>query len=693
MTSKEWIVLFFSESFERQINDFILDDIDCEIPRESILNYVCHIINVPYKDYLDYVNNLEPVSYNKYDIPYFEHYAYCESVLIEYLMSQDNKGCTGEEVGKYLAYTEQNIKGSTVLYGYKHLYSAKILGIVYEYYNHWYLNCIGYVYGFLSNRQRTSLLARTLLRSPFFRNLLSNSTSPVIYYENYMKMFSDRFVKTHLKSLMLFSDICLKEAHEYNIPLRIKSSSIKYKTIGDQLNVDSIIPKHASKSLRLYFEELRTFPIISDFEIGRLLMEYRNGNDYLLSLIVKASQQIVLRIALSFKNASLEDIIQEGNVGLLNAIEHFDHTRNASFSTYAKNWIYQTIAASMTSIPYMIRLPINQYTLYNRVQKFIEKYEQQNGYPPSVDAIEIDDDVDFERIALLDKLPENLKDVTVTCVDLDIFESSFNQIVGFEDLEYNRFYVNRLLKSLSGREEIIVRLYLGIGAEPETLGSIGKRFNLTHERTRQILVKAIEKMQDLKRNSEIYDEIKKTPVTSNDVKTLDVAKIGDNVEIPGNKQLGRVIYSFMLNGRINYYVLGNEDGRIFKMTYDGSLISNEVKTSHEKYEKITPEKNTFLESIDLIDYKNKKSTPPQNNPDNHITQTLQETKPRVPEKVVSISNAILDKAKIGNRILYDKRRGTVIEKRSMGGIPRLILKYDNGIYDNVPDDTNRYIII
>lgn len=693
MTGKEWIVLFFSESFEKQINDFILDDIDCEIPQDSILNYVYHVIDVPYKDYLDYVSDLEPVTYNKFDIPYFERFAYCERVLIEYLISQDNRGCTEEEVGKNLAYREQSIKGSTAFYGYRHLYSAKILGLVYEYYNHWYLNCIGYVYGILSNRQRASLLARTLLRSPFFRNLLSNSTSPVIYYENYMKMFTDRFVKKHLKSMLFFSDICVKEAHEYNIALRFKSSSKNYKTNGDYLNVDSIIPNNASKSLRLYFKDLRTFPVISDFEIGRLLMEYRNGYFYLLSLIVKASQLTVLRIALSFKNAPLEDTILEGNIGLLKAIEHFDHTRYTSFFNYAKNWVYQTIATSMVSIPYMIRLPINQYTLYYKIQKFKENYEQQNGCPPSVDAIEIDDDVNFEGIALLDKLPDNLKDVTVTYGDLDIFESSFNQIVSFEDAEYNKSYVYRLLKSLSGRDEVIVRLYFGIGAEPETLGSIGERFNLTRERTRQILVKSIEYMRDLMSNSESHDEINVTSVPSHDVKTLDVAKIGDYVEMPNNKQLGRVIYAFMLNGHIIYYVLGIEDKRILKMTKDGTLISDELKRSHEKRVKLTPERKVFLESFYRSENKNVSATRPQNKSDNHIPQTLQEKKTRVTENVVPKSKTLPYRAKVGDIILYDNRRGVVIEKRSSGGIPRLILKYDNGTYDNVPNDTDRYSII
>ena len=106
-----------------------------------------------------------------------------------------------------------------------------------------------------------------------------------------------------------------------------------------------------------------------------------------------------------------------------------------------------------------------------------------------------------------------------------------------------------------------------------------------------------------------------------------------------------------------------------------------------------PERKVFLESFYRSENKNVSATRPQNKSDNHIPQTLQEKKTRVPENVVPKSKTLPYRAKVGDRILYDNRRGVVIEKRSSGGIPRLILKYDNGTYDNVPNDTDRYSII
>ena len=458
------------------------------------------------------------------------------------------------------------------------------------------------------------------------------------------------------------------------------------------INVARYLQGHPSASLRSYIKKLANYRTYTDGEIKELFSRYRKGDQEAHDLIVKSNLKLVVGYAYLLRKdgAQIEDLIQEGNMGLLRAIELFDHSRSTSFINYARNWVYQTIASSIINLPYIVRLPINQYTLYYKVQKFKEKYEQQNGYPPSVDAINIDDDVDFEKIAFLDKLPDSLKDVTVLSDDLDTFENYSNQIDDIEDAEYNQAYVYSLLKNLSGREEMIVRLYYGIGVEPETLVSIGDKFNLTRERTRQIVANAIRQMRKIVKNDNDYDDINIT-TSIHYVKALKNANSGDYIEIPWQKQLCRVINSYMSHGERIFFVLGIEDRKIFKMNRDGTLLS-EKKKSHEKYKKLTPERKAFLESL----YGNNKDESATNNHDKsqiQTTQTSQEIKPRVPKIVVPNSNTLPDSAKIGDRILYDKRRGTVVEKKNKYGHARLIIKYSNGTYDNVPDDTDRYKII
>lgn len=461
------------------------------------------------------------------------------------------------------------------------------------------------------------------------------------------------------------------------------------------VNVERYLQGHPSASLRSYINNLVNYRNYTDDGIKELFTRYRNGDLKAYDLLVKSNLKIVVGYAhlLRKDGAQMEDLIQEGNIGLLRAIELFDHTRNTSFLSYAKNWVFQTISSSMINLPYLMRLPLNQYILYHKVQKFKEKYEQLNGYAPSVDVIEIDDDVDIEKISFLDKLPDKLKDITVFSDDLDTFESNLYQISDIEEAGYNRTFVDRLLKGLNRREEVVVRLYFGIGVEPETLGCIGEKLNLTRERTRQILIKAIGRMRNIIRSNEIYDEISVTFVPSHKVKVLDKAKIGDYVVVPQYNQLGKVINSIKSKGECIYYVLGIEDRKIYKFTKDGTLLTDKLKNLHGLKERVAKERKTYIESFYHTYKKNEGDEKSQDKSQDHIKQSPQDTKPALPPQIVLSSNTLPDSVKIGDRILYDKRCGTVIDKRSMAGIPRLILEYDNGTYDNVPDNTDRYIII
>lgn len=646
MTSKEWIELFFSKAFEKQINDLILEDIDYEIPRESILNYVHHVIEVPYKDYLDYVSNLELVPYDKFDIPYFDKYRYCESVLINYLISQDNIGFTEEEIGKYLADREWGIRRSTTFYGSIHLYSAKMLGIVYEYYNHWYLNCIGYVYETLSNSQRTSLLARTLLRSPFFRNLFHSLKTLIIYLENYMNMFSDRFVKMHLKSIMYFSEICVKEAHTCNILLNVRSTSKKYRNIGEYLNVDSLIPINASKSLRMYFKELKTFPIINEFEIRRLLKEYRNGNDNSLSLIVMASQLTVIKTALSFKYAPLEDIIQEGNIGVMNAIKNYDFERGSSYYGYLSFWVKRIIQSFSFSYPYMIHIPSNKLALLESFEKRVEKLLQSNEFMPPSEMFHFDNFSEKERDNLYDLL----------CV-IDSMVKPLEEEKLYADIQYSpdynlcieslKYRLNHYLYFLSKRERDIIMSYFNLYGKGElTFSDIGNRYNMTRERIRQIFELGMRRLRILHNFCYVPSHL-----TSNDREHVLKRFEAKRAETESQN------------------FINNRTG-----------IENILVT---KSKKKSPKSNK----------KNESSTTSQNTTENQTLHTLLEPEKKAAEKTVPSPNTLLNMVKVGDRILYDSKPCVVMEKRTKYGFTRLILKYDNGTYDNVPDNTDRYKII
>ena len=134
----------------------------------------------------------------------------------------------------------------------------------------------------------------------------------------------------------------------------------------------------------------------------------------------------------------------------------------------------------------MIRLPLNQLSLYRKVRNFKDRYEQQNGYSPSINDIEINESPDLERIKYLDGLPYNLKSLMHLSDNMDAFESRTNTIEDSINKNDVQFSVKRLLCRLQKRERQMLQMFYGINRKEESLAFIGDYFGLTRERARQI---------------------------------------------------------------------------------------------------------------------------------------------------------------------------------------------------------------
>lgn len=260
-----------------------------------------------------------------------------------------------------------------------------------------------------------------------------------------------------------------------------------------KFNINKFLQGDISDSLQIYLNQIPRFRLYTNDELLELLNRYKAGDRNALELLVKSQQRFVANIAFIYRNrgASLEDIIQEGNIGLLRAIERFDDSQYRSFSNYAKAWIMQAISFSMTSMPFTLKLPANLLSLHRKVCRFKDKYEQINGIPPSVESIQIDESIADDRLAMIDGLPDNLRDLTIIYEDLDFFENTTSAFERSEEIEYNQYKANVLLNSLSARSKMILKSYFGIGCAPMSLEQIGIKHKLTRERVRQILFKMI----------------------------------------------------------------------------------------------------------------------------------------------------------------------------------------------------------
>lgn len=269
--------------------------------------------------------------------------------------------------------------------------------------------------------------------------------------------------------------------------------------IPQRFNVNRFLEEDLSDSLRSYLSQISKYRIYSNDEMIELFKRYRNGDQKAFDLIIKSQQRLVANIAFLYcrKGAPLEDIIQEGNVGLVKAAERFDYTQYRSFSNYAKSWILQSISASMTTMPYTVRLPLNQLVLYRKIRKFKDKFEQLHGYIPSVNDIEIGEDIDTERIKYLDGLPYNLSSLTSLFSDMDNNESETNAIDDFINKDESSLSVMNLLRYLRKREQQIIQKFYGINTKEEELSTIGEYYGLTRERVRQIKEKTVRHLRDI----------------------------------------------------------------------------------------------------------------------------------------------------------------------------------------------------
>lgn len=292
-----------------------------------------------------------------------------------------------------------------------------------------------------------------------------------------------------------------------------------------KFNINRFLHENISDSLRIYLLQISQYRIYSNNEILLLVKRYRNGDRKAFELLVKSQQRLIANISILYskKGVAIEDIIQEGNIGLIKAIERFDESQSRNFINYAKNWIIQAISISLSTTPLLIKLPLNQILRHHKIIKFKEKFEQQYGYAPSVSDIAINEDDDLECIKVLDKVPDDLRKLVEIHCNLDFMESDNNLVALFEDDEYNTYHAHRLLKRLKKREYDILKNYYGIDVSEECLSSIGEKFNLTRERVRQIVWTSIRQLRDI-------SNIK-----------IEEAKIGDLLQIDSSREVGRVI--------------------------------------------------------------------------------------------------------------------------------------------------------
>lgn len=490
-------------------------------------------------------------------------------------------------------------------------------------------------------------------------------------------------------------------ATEIEEPKETKEPLITSIEIPQKFNISRFLEEDLSDSLRSYLHQISKYRTYSNDEMIELFKRYRNGDKNAFDLIIMSQQRLVANIALLYcrKGAPLEDIIQEGNVGLVKAAERFDYTQYRSFSNYAKSWILQSISFAMTSMPYMIRLPLNQMSLYRKVRNFKDHYEQENGFAPSINDIEINESSDLERIKYLDELPYNLKSLMHLSDNMDTFESRTNAIEDYINKNEGQFTVKKLLSRLQKRERQLLQMFYGINRKEESLASIGEYFGLTRERARQIKDKTVKRLRDILYNGNGKDD--KFFLIQDEVEDDMPDNASKSSNLPINKRKHKEKYAdsvtnLSIQNELKHITERKESE---ETPHDVNIIDN-IKVGDNifynkkyctirkiirngKFSKLVIEYANGV--IDVVSYNKSKceqiSNIPQFNQHNHLN-----------EKENS-SNYVAKEAMVGDIIKYDSEICTVLAKKTMQNTLRIIVKYEDGTIDNLHNDMNRYIIV
>lgn len=260
-------------------------------------------------------------------------------------------------------------------------------------------------------------------------------------------------------------------------------------------------------TFRAYLRSISQEPLLTREEENELAVGIKQGDQASIDKMVRCNLRLVVKIARNYAGLGvpLMDLIAEGNIGLMKAVERFDPDKGGKMSTYGAWWIKQAIKRALTNQSKTIRLPSHLLDKLNRIRKFSHEFHEFHGREPNNKEVAEHMGVKPGQIAHWKAMSYNPSSLDAPIGDED--GGSFSDLIsdeksetGFEILDQIqvRNQISDLLHHLDDRELKILNYRYGLdGREPETLESVGERFHITRERVRQIQKSALEKLKSL----------------------------------------------------------------------------------------------------------------------------------------------------------------------------------------------------
>ena len=262
-------------------------------------------------------------------------------------------------------------------------------------------------------------------------------------------------------------------------------------------------------SLGIYFKDVSKLSMITPEKEVELTKRIKLGDKAAANELVTANLRFVISVAKQYQNKGLDlvDLIQEGNIGMLEAAYKFDETRGYRFISYAVWWIRQSIMRAISEQCRTVRVPMSQIVNMSKINKMSEKFEQKNGRVPSMEEIEEETNLNRKKINMSlastyrsVSLESPLRDEDVSCL-LDVLPNDNSESTDTTALKSDLIIeIEYILSKLSYREQDVLRMSFGIGMQTMSNDEIANRFGIGGERIRQIQHSAISHIRNKYKN-------------------------------------------------------------------------------------------------------------------------------------------------------------------------------------------------
>lgn len=282
----------------------------------------------------------------------------------------------------------------------------------------------------------------------------------------------------------------------------LKLEEMDLDLLNDDLSVENM---NLDDPVKIYLREIGRVPLLSSDEEIDLAVRISEGDEYAKQRLTEANLRLVVSIAKKYVGRGMYflDLIQEGNVGLIKAVDKFDYKKGFKFSTYATWWIRQAITRAIADQARTIRIPVHMVETINRLKKVQSQLLHENGVEPSEELIAEKMDLPVERVREIMRVAQE-----PVSMETPIGPEEDSRLMDFirdedalapDDAALKTITnedIDGVLKTLTPREESVIRLRFGLqDGRCHTLEEVGTEFNVTRERIRQIEAKALRKLR------------------------------------------------------------------------------------------------------------------------------------------------------------------------------------------------------